>query len=100
MCPDEIQAKVKGGTDFQAKVIDKINVLKLLQEIRKIMFNFQDKRCVVQNYFAIPKKHCKIAQGNHFECGLDVPTKTDHLGNSVACFEVYHAYAHCGVYTW
>ena len=62
MCSDELQAKLKAVTDFKAEVIDEMNVLKLLEEIRKIMFNFQDKRYVYHNIYMTWKWFYDIKQ--------------------------------------
>ena len=49
MCTDEMKAKLKAVNNFVADIKENMDVLLLLKEIRKIMYNFQDKRYVQHN---------------------------------------------------
>ena len=44
MCSSEMHAKLKEGNNFDRNIAQKIDPLKLLDEVRKIMYNFQEKR--------------------------------------------------------
>ena len=40
MCTEELQAKIKAVTTFKTEIKDKLDVIKLLEEIRNNMYNF------------------------------------------------------------
>ena len=43
VCTDKMQAKLKAAKDFQTKICYSMNAIALLEEIRKIMCNYQEK---------------------------------------------------------
>ena len=49
MCSEEMHAKLKEVNNFARDILDKMDSLKLLDEIRKIMDNFQEKRYTPHN---------------------------------------------------
>ena len=65
MCTDEMQAKLKAVTDFQGKICDPMDVIALLEAIRKIIYNFQDKRYVQHNMLMTWKKFYDLKQQPH-----------------------------------
>ena len=62
MCTDELKAKVKSVNDYEDKMRDAMDVILLLKEIRKIMYNYQDKRYVQHNMLMTWKKFYDLKQ--------------------------------------
>ena len=55
MCTEEMKAKLKGVKDFQDKISNAMDVMKLFEEIRTIMYNFQEKT-YAQHYILLTWK--------------------------------------------
>ena len=49
MCSEEMHAKLKEVNNFTRDIAEKMDPLKLLDEIRKVMYNFQEKRYTPHN---------------------------------------------------
>ena len=49
MCSEEMHAKLKEVNNFTRNIAEKMDPLKLLDEIRKVMYNFQEKRYTPHN---------------------------------------------------
>ena len=62
MCTDELKAKVKSVNDYEDKIRDAMDVILLLKEIRKIMYNYQDKRYVQHSMLMTWKKFYDLKQ--------------------------------------
>ena len=62
MCTEELQAKLIGLKDFKTNIGDPLDVIKLFVEIRKIMFNFQEKRYTQHNVLMTWRKFYDLKQ--------------------------------------
>ena len=65
MCSDEMHAKLKEIINFNTEIADKMDVLKLLEEIRKIMYNYQDQRYGQHNVLMAWNKFYDLKQQPH-----------------------------------
>ena len=65
MCSDEMHAKLKEVNNFNTEIADNMDVLKLLEEIRKIMYNYQDQRYGQHNVLMAWNKFYDLKQQPH-----------------------------------
>ena len=65
MCTDEMHAKLKAIQGFEANISDKMDVITLLEQIRKIMYNYQEKRYVHHNMLMTWRKFYELKQLPH-----------------------------------
>ena len=61
MCSEDLRGKIKAVSEF-SKISTDMDVIKLLEEIRKIVYNFQAKRYTPHNMFIALKKFVEIRQ--------------------------------------